>query len=64
MAIENLDVFADKNDPMPAPHAESGFRGLAKPATPVGLVVGESEGIELVLVSENGRSCDTLLLPP
>jgi hypothetical protein len=51
--IENRDVFADKNDPIPAPQDDSGPVMFASPA--VGLVFGESEGNELVLVRENGR---------
>jgi len=57
--IENRDVFADKNDPIPAPQDDRGLSGpvmFARPA--VGLVFGESEGNELVLVRENGRRWD------
>jgi len=61
--MENREVFADKNDPIPAPHDDRGLSGLVIFASPpVGLVLGESEGNELVLVRENGRRWDILEL--
>jgi len=52
-AMENLVDRAERKDPIPAPHPDSGFIGVTT-SGPFGLV-GEPDGRELLLVNENGR---------